>query len=189
MAWYAATTASRCEHKAADGLNERGYEAYVPTEKHWTRHARKRTVSRRAIFPGYLFVRIEDGQCFYDARTSPGVSGFVGLMGSNSGPPGPIPYKWVYEIRESERAGFFDYTRENMPTFKNNDPVQIIGGPFAGQLATIMEAKPGAARVKVLFAALGRLSGQKAEISARQLDLVKDEKQPLAPARESAHTM
>lgn len=164
--WYCAYLPVRTEHRAEGALRERGFDAYVPTEKHWTRHARKRIVSKRTIFPRYLFVRVEEGQSHYAVRDAvPGLS-FVGLCGE----PARIPSEWVIEIRENERAGHFDYTQTITPTFERNDPVRIIGGPFAGMLATIMQAKPGEARVKVLLKAMGRIGPGPAKVLATDLE-------------------
>lgn len=164
MTWHVAYCAVRAERRAAAALTERGIEAYVPVEKHWRSHARIRDTTERPIFPRYLFFRLA-GQSFYDVRQADGIETIVGSCGK----PAPIPSEWVHEIRESQRAGHFDYTRTNTVTFQANDPVRIIGGPFAGMLATIIAAKPGAKRVSIFMQALGRLTAGPAEIAVADL--------------------
>lgn len=164
MTWHAAYTSIRLEKRAERGLREIGIEAYVPVEKHDRRHARKVDTVERVIFPRYLFFRSAD---FYAVRKVYGIESIVGFCGV----PASIPYEWVHEIRESERAGFFDYTHKQV-NFAKNDPVRITGGPFSGMLATIMQAKPGEARVTILLQALGRLRGGKMKIATAELEKV-----------------
>lgn len=164
MTWYVAYTGVRQERRAVASLAERGIEAYVPCEKHLRSHARIKDTVERPILPRYLFFRLSEGQSFYTVKQTDGIEGFIG-----AGQPQAIPFEWVYEMRERERAGQFDYTRGKGITFENGEAVKIIGGPFAGQLATIMEAKPGAKRVSVFIKALGRLSGGNAKIAVGDL--------------------
>ena len=151
--WFVAIVPSRTEHKAQVSLQERGFESYVPTEKHWTVHARKRSVSKRAILPRYMFIRVEEGQSHYEARQAVPNLSFLSLAGK----PDRIPTNWVVDFRANEAAGAFDYTKEpEVQTFAKHEMVRVTDGPYAGQIATIMKAKPGEPRVKVFLKALGR---------------------------------
>jgi transcriptional antiterminator RfaH len=165
MTWYVAYCGVRQEFRAAADLNANGIEAYVPREKHTRAHARIIDTVERVIFPRYLFFKLDEGQSFYTVRKTEGIEAIIGAT-----TPQPIPYEWVHEIRERERAGQFDYSRKDIPTFANGEAVKIIGGPFAGQLATIMQAKPGARRVMVLLQALGRLKPSKVQVTADKLE-------------------
>lgn len=177
MNWYAAYTAIRAETKAAEGLSAIGIEAYVPMEKHDRRHARKVDTIERVIFARYLFFRAVPDD-FWRVNKVEGVECIV----RDAQRLAPIPSEWINEIRESERAGYFDYTEArrlaNLPSFEANDPVRIIGGPFAGQLATIMAAKPGQERLDVFLQTLGRLHNWKVQVEAKDLERV--EQQPVA---------
>jgi transcription antitermination factor NusG len=165
MSWFVAYTGLRQERRAAASLAERGIEAYVPCEKHLRSHARIKDTVERPILPRYLFFRLNEGQSFYTVKQTDGIDGFIG-----AGHPQAIPFEWVHEIRERERAGHFDYTQGKGITYANGEAVKIIGGPFAGMLATIMEAKPGAKRVAVFIKALGRLTGGPAKIAVGDLE-------------------
>ena len=165
MSWFVAYCGVRQEFRASSDLNAKGIEAYVPREKHTRAHARIIDTVERVIFPRYLFFKLDEGQSFYTVKQTDGIEAIIGATS-----PQPIPYEWVHEIRERERAGQFDYTRKDIPTFQNGEAVKIIGGPFAGQLATIMAAKPGAKRVMVFMQALGRLTGGEAEVKATDLE-------------------
>ena len=165
MSWFVAYCGVRQEFRACADLNAKGIEAYVPREKHTRAHARIIDTVERVIFPRYLFFKLDEGQSFYTVKQTDGIEAIIGATS-----PQPIPYEWVHEIRERERAGHFDYTRKDIPTFQNGEAVKIITGPFAGQLATIMAAKPGAKRVMVLLEALGRLKPSKIEVGAGNLE-------------------
>jgi transcriptional antiterminator RfaH len=164
MTWYCAYTSVRHEYRASTALREQGFTVYVPSETHWVRHARKKSKADRPIFPRYIFV--ETDGAFYDIRNTDGVESILGFCGE----PQPIPFEWIAEMQVSEQSGAFDYTRDNTPTFEKNDPVRIIGGPFAGQLATIMKAKPGKARAKVLLRALGGLRPRRVDVKVTELE-------------------
>lgn len=163
--WFCCYTGVRQERRAAAGLNAKGIEAYVPCEKHLRSHARIKDTVERPILPRYLFFRLREGQSFYTVKQTDGIEGFIGAS-----QPQAIPFEWVYEMMERERAGHFDYTRGKGITFENGEAVKIIGGPFAGMLATIMEAKPGAKRVRVFIKALGRLTGGPAKVKVAELE-------------------
>lgn len=154
-AWYVARTEPRAEIFAVQALKERGIEAWVPVERYYAYHARRKSTKERPVIAGYVFFTLTPEQSFYAVQ---GVRQVKSFLGANQ--PRPVPFEAFAEIWESERAGFFDYTRPNdAPSFKKNDPVRIIGGPFAGRLAVIMAAKPGEARAKVFIEALGRFFG------------------------------
>lgn len=156
--WHVAMTAPRGEAKAEAALREIGVEVYVPRETDWRTHARRKTRVQRPIFPRYLFFR---GDSYYAVGKTEGVERIVYMASC----PAIVPLEWLAEIKAAQELGKFDYTRTEFPTFATNDPVKIIGGPFAGQLATIMQAKPGEARVRIFLEAMNRV----AMIKARDL--------------------
>jgi transcriptional antiterminator RfaH len=170
MTWFVASCAPRQEMRAVARLAEHGIEAYVPVERHLRSHARVKDTVDRPIFPRYLFAKLpEDADLAWfcwKVRGTEGVESILTVCGSRMGRPQPIPFEWVHEMRERQRAGHFDHTKGKGLDLNANDPVLIIGGPFAGQLATIMEAKPGAKRVRVFLKALGRLTGGPMQIAA-----------------------
>lgn len=164
--WYIARTETRSEIFAAKALRERGVEAWVPVEKHVIRHARRKSIKERPVIAGYVFFTLKPGQSFFEVQSVRQVTSFLG--GNH---PRHVPFQAFAEIWESEQAGFFDYTRPNdAPSFAKNDPVRIIGGPFAGRLAVIMAAKPGEARARVFIEALGVFGSGPATIGVERLE-------------------
>lgn len=174
MSWFVAYCGIRQEAKAARELNARGIEAYVPTERHLRSHARVKDTMERVIFPRYMFVRcpadVPEPTFFWMVRQTEGVEALLTVCGSRLGRPMPVPSEWVYEIMERENSGEFDHTKGKSLDLNANDPVLIIGGPFAGMFATIMEAKPGAKRVTVFLKALGRLQPGRMKIAATDVE-------------------
>ena len=167
MTWFVAYTGVRQERRAAVSLADQGFEVFVPLEKHLRSHARVKDTVERPMVPRYLFFNLGEGQSFYTVRQTDGIESIIG-----SSHPQPIPYEWVIEIRERERAGYFDHTRDQGLTFDKGEQVLIIGGPFAGSFATIMEAKPGAKRVRAFLKALGRLTDKPTQINVLDVQKV-----------------
>ena len=57
--WYVVYAQPHAEARAAEQLGRQGYEAYLPQQRRWLRHARKRELVRRPLFPRYLFVALD----------------------------------------------------------------------------------------------------------------------------------
>ena len=62
--------------------------------------------------------------------------------------------------------------RKSVCPIEQLEQVLIIGGPFAGSFATIMEAKPGAKRVRAFLKALGRLTDKPTQINVLDVQKV-----------------
>ncbi len=151
MQWYVARTHPAAEAKAAANLDRQGYPTFLPRHRRWVRHARRREIVLRPLFPGYLFVGI-DRACmnWRPVRSTIGVADLV------CGGDGPIPvqHEVVEVLRRRERQGAFD---ELGPArgLGPGDPVRVSDGPladFTGRLAAVGADE----RVIVLFEFLGR---------------------------------
>ena len=106
--WIATRLQAHCENKAEFFLQLFGYETYLPKVR-W-RTGRGRTRSRRvsALFPGYIFVRVE--QLWRDIRTLPGVIRPV-MSGDE---PAHVPDVIIAEIRSRERNGFVELPKKRL---------------------------------------------------------------------------
>lgn len=178
MTWFVAYTGVRQERRAAASLADQGFEVFVPLEKHLRSHARVKDTVERPMVPRYLFFKLS-GRSFYDVRNTDGIDYIIG--GGAFGAPTPMPVKmdeqgnpttWVDTLRKAQEAGAFDYTRGLGLSFDVGEAVMISCGPFAGQLATIMEAKPGAKRVRVFLKVLGRLTDKPTQINVLDVQKV-----------------
>lgn len=162
--WYAVHTAVGGEHRAKGGLQERGFEVYLPTATKWCRHARRKTRVYKPLLVRYLFVALDgDEPDFYGVRRVDGVECVVGITGR----PVPIPYEAIEPIRMAEARGDFDLTKEReMVVYKPGQQVKIIAGQFQGFWG-VFERAVGEKRAKIAVQQMGKVIGA----GAIELDL------------------
>lgn len=156
--WYVVHTYSGYESKVSEqlrqrivsmGLTDKVLEILVPTqEKIEVRQREKKTI-REKIFPGYLLVRlILNDQSWLAVRTTPGITGFVGI-GSQ---PTPLPPEEVQAILK--------FIKTEAPKFKTKftegEAVKIVDGPFADFLGSVDSIDEEKGKVKVLVSIFGR---------------------------------
>jgi transcription antitermination factor NusG len=105
--------------------------------------------SETAFFPGYLFVSLDlDKQAW---RAINGTAGVIRLFGTDARPT-PVPIGIVeHLIAMTGAAGLLDMTPSLLP----GNPVRLIAGPFADNLATV-QSMIGADRVRVLLSIMNR---------------------------------
>jgi len=150
-AWYVVHTHANAEAKALAHLTRQGYEVYLPRQRRWRRHARRRETVLRPLFPRYLFVALNLLEMpWRPILSTVGVSGLV-RQGDR---PAPVPPGIVEEIRAQERRHAFDqtcYARSLRP----GDPIRVMTGPFADLMGKFCELADRE-RVFVLLDILGR---------------------------------
>ena len=175
--WFVVRTQPQAEQRVQRGLRENGLAAYLPTETRWrrTRYRTARVFS--PMFPSYLFVGLSARQPeFYIVRALDGFLGFLGIDGR------PFPVRFgkveaepelfsIQAMREAETLGLFDFTRSKKISFTPGEPVRIIGGPFTGFMAQVLET-PGdeAKRIRILMQAIGRGTSQPTTIGLDQIE-------------------
>jgi len=156
--WYVVHTYSGHEAKVAEqlrqriismGLEDKVFELLIPTQDKIQIRAGKKETIKEKIFPGYLLVRmILSDQSWLTVRTTPGITGFVGI-GSK---PTPIEAKEVQAIQK--------FTKIKAPKFKAKfdigEAVKIIDGPFAEFLGTVDQINEDKGKVRVLVSIFGR---------------------------------
>jgi len=149
--WYVVHTQPNAEMKASAHLRRQSYEIYVPLCRRWRRHARKRELVLRPLFPRYIFVRFDTrSERWRPILSTVGVSGLI----CNGDKPVSVPDDIIDDIRAAERRGSFDDSRA-VARLNPGDRVRIVRGPFAdlaGQLQLLISAD----RIKVLLDILGR---------------------------------
>jgi len=157
-AWYVVHCYSGHENKVKHNLEQRIetmqlheqiFQVVVPTEDEIeVRDGKRRTVERR-VFPGYILVQmILNDDSWYAVRNTPGVTGFVG-MGNR-----PTP------LRPEEVQAILKRMEANAPkikvTFKKDQKVRIIDGPFNEFIGIVDELNMERAKVRVLVSFFGR---------------------------------
>ncbi len=156
--WYVVHTYSGHENKVSQQLKQRvvsmGYtdhilEILIPTQEKIEIRQRQKKKVREKIFPGYLMVKmILTDEAWLAVRTTPGVTGFVGI-GTQ---PTPLP--------PSEMEAILKFVRTEAPKFKakfsEGEAIKIVDGPFADFLGTVESIDKDKGKVRVLVSIFGR---------------------------------
>ncbi|KKS59598.1 MAG: Transcription antitermination protein nusG [candidate division WWE3 bacterium GW2011_GWF2_42_42] len=156
--WYVVHTYSGHENKVAitlkqraeaGGFTDRIFKIFVPhQQKIVVSEGKKRSVEEK-LFPGYMMVLMSmDDDSWYIVRTTPGVTGFVG-MGTT-----PTP------LAESEVKTLMKFAKMEAPKFEAKfsvgDSVRVNEGPFKDFLGKVDEVNDEQGKVKVLVSVFGR---------------------------------
>ena len=151
MRWYVAYTQPNCEWKAVGHLRRQGFEAYLPLCRAIRRHARRKEVVRRPLFPRYVFVGFDLAADRWRA-----VNGTVGVsrLVSRGERPAPLPDDVVAALRAGEDAeGLVSLT--SLVLFDPGAKLRVLDGAFAGQTGRYVYMSE-AERVVLLFDLIGR---------------------------------
>lgn len=156
--WYVLHTYSGHEGRVTEtliqriqtlNLEDRVFEILIPTQEKIQIQSGKKSNVTEKIFPGYLLIRmIMDEESWVSIRTTPGITGFVG-MGNK---PTPISATEVKSIQK-----FMTITAPKYKTtFSKGEAVKITDGPFADLLGTINDIDDERGKLKVLVSIFGR---------------------------------
>lgn len=131
------------------GLTDRFNEILVPTQDRVVIRGGKKTTVKEKIFPGYILVKmLLDDTTWLAARTTPGITGFVGIGDQ------PTPLSEV-EVKNIQK-----FVSSPAPRFKTKmsvgEAVKITDGPFTDFLGTIHEVDEARGKIKVLVSIFGR---------------------------------
>ncbi len=159
ISWYAVHTKPQSEGRALENLLRQGYSAYLPRARVELRHARKRLIVLRPLFPRYLFAGLDRSSMLWRPILSTfGVKDLVRAGGE----PAPVPAEVVAALQEREAAGAFDRTARS-GTLRLGDLVRVTSGAFEDMIGRLVELREKD-RVVVLLDFLGR--NVKAEFKA-----------------------
>jgi transcriptional antiterminator NusG len=130
-------------------LEDKIFELLIPTQNKIQIKRGKKKAIKEKIFPGYMLVRvIMDDDSWLCVRTTPGVTGFVGI-GSK---PTPLPPQEVDSIKK--------FMEQEAPKYKASfsigEAVKIIEGPFADFLGSVESIDDAKGKVSVLVSIFGR---------------------------------
>lgn len=156
--WYVVHTYSGHEVKVLSALKQRVgamrledkiFEALVPTQERIVIRSGKKQQTTEKIFPGYILVRmILDDNSWLAVRTTQGVTGFVGTGNK------PTP------IADSEVEAIEKFMALEAPKFRAKfsigEAVRIIDGPFTEFLGSIESIDEERGKLKVLVSIFGR---------------------------------
>lgn len=139
-------------------VEERIHEIVIPMEDVTEFKAGRKTITKKKVFPGYVFVRMTlDDDTWYVIRNTPGVTGFVGAANK----PNPLSKKEVEDIfgtGEVGEKGAPVATTKSRPRleFEVGEQVRVTTGPFADFNGAISEIDVDRSKLKVLVDIFGR---------------------------------
>jgi transcription antitermination factor NusG len=145
--WYAIQVRTKHELNVANLLYRRGYDPFVPVYQARRRWSDRVKVSQAALFPGYLFCRLNI-QNRLPILTTPGVSQIVGY----SKTPTPVDESEINAIQALVASGL---PNQPWPFLRSGDRVHIERGPLRGLEGILIEIR-GAHRLVLSVTLLQR---------------------------------
>ena len=147
-AWYLIHTKPRQEEVALINLERQGYECYLPQMRIERVRRRKAEIVTEAMFPRYLFIRLDSsdqGKSWSPIRSTLGVNQLV-HFGTR---PAKVDDTLVDLLRQRQHGT----PAEAM--FHNGDSVVITDGPFAG-IEAIFQTADAERRALILLEILSK---------------------------------
>jgi transcriptional antiterminator RfaH len=155
LRWYLIYTKHTAEPLAQANLARQGFEVYFPRVLRKARRAGRWIEQLGALFPRYLFVRVnEERQSLAPLRSTIGISGVVKFGGNYSAVPDAV----VEELQRRADPGSGLHRLQSTSPFSPGLPIRVASGPFAG-LEGVFQRELGAERVLVLLQVLGEGAG------------------------------
>ncbi|MGP1274252.1 MAG: transcription termination/antitermination protein NusG [Caulobacterales bacterium] len=143
--WYLVHTQPRREFLAGEHLERQGFCVFLPWVWRTVRHARRLSEARTPLFPGYLFAGFDPETARW--RSIDGTTGVVRLVKAG-GLPQPAPMGLVETLHSAcDEDGAFV---RGLEALSAGQRVRILDGPFAGELADILELR-SADRIRILL--------------------------------------
>jgi transcriptional antiterminator RfaH len=133
--WAVAATHPHREALASENLTRQGFTSYCPVIMRRIRHARRTYDSLKPLFPGYLFIELENWQT--QIRPLLGTLGIRTVVMS-SGRPATLPSGFVESLRAREIDGRIAKPER---AFQIGQTVRIQNGPFDGLIGQIVELR------------------------------------------------
>lgn len=164
--WFVLHTLSAQELKVKESIEKRSkseevdqyiQEVLVPMEKVAEVRGGKKNVTKRKLYPGYVFIKMalynDEGRLiekpWYFIRDTQGVIGFVG-----GDRPTPTPEEDIEEIKA--RIAESEETERPKVAFEPGESVKINDGPFQNFNGVIEEVDPDRGKLKVTVNIFGR---------------------------------
>jgi transcription antitermination factor NusG len=129
-AWYAIWTRSRHEQVVREQLEQKGFEAFLPTLPRWSRWKDRRKKIDWPLFPGYCFARFDASERLPVLKCS----GVVNIISFN-GEIAPIPEQEITSIR---RLVDSDLQYDPCPLIREGMIVEVTHGPLKGVVGRLV---------------------------------------------------
>lgn len=150
LTYYAASVAPQGERRACEWLERAGFSPFAPSRIVERRHAGRKSLVRRPVFPGYAFVGKTKAQSWHGILREPGVVSLV-----SSGPTPIVLPPW--QMRLLAAADEFDGYEAPKPegAFSEGQKVRLVGAMWEGLIGQVMRA-PESRRIAILLEARGQ---------------------------------
>ena len=133
--WFVAYCKSREELRAQQNLANQGIHSFFPKIRKHKIVKRKKVVVEEALFPSYLFIRIDqENSNFPRIRSTRGINDFVKFGNQIAQVPDTL-------ISQLEKICYSinDLDVDTPPLLQNGDKVEILTGSFKGLTAIFKE--------------------------------------------------
>jgi transcriptional antiterminator NusG len=127
--WFAIWTKSRHEQVVRTQLEQRGFEAFLPTVTRWSRWKDRKKKVDWPLFPGYCFARFDPQQ----RMTILKCGGVVNIV-SIEGEPAAIPEHEIQAIRQLVES---DLAYDPCPLIREGMMVEVSHGPLKGVIGRL----------------------------------------------------
>jgi transcriptional antiterminator NusG len=145
-AWYAVRTRSRHEQVVRRQVEDKGYEAFLPTIMRWSRWKDRKKRIDWPLFPGYCFARFELSDRIGILECT-GVVNIVAFDGAIA----PIPDDEINAIR---RLLASNLRYDPCPLIREGTLVDVVHGPLTGVSGRLVR-KGGQARLVLAVELIG----------------------------------
>jgi transcriptional antiterminator NusG len=159
--WFALWTQSHCEQLVCDQLRAKGFEAFLPTIRQWSRRAGVRRLIPAPMFPSYLFVHHAiEKRSYIDIVNTRGV---VRILGERWDRLAPVEDSEIEAIQRLERS---ELTLLPYPYLREGQRVRIVDGALAGVEGILVRNKSSRGLLVLSVNLLNRSVAVEVECSA-----------------------
>jgi len=127
--WYAIWTRSRHEQVVREQLEQKGFEAFLPTLPKWSRWKDRKKKIDWPLFPGYCFARFGMAERLSVLKCS----GVVNIISFN-GEIAPIPEQEIDGIRRLVESNL---QYDPCPLIREGTMVEVTHGPLKGVIGRL----------------------------------------------------
>jgi transcription antitermination factor NusG len=128
--WYAIWTRSRHEQVVREQLEQKGFEAFLPTIPKWSRWKDRKKKIDWPLFPGYCFARFDANERLPILKCT----GVVNIIAFN-GEIAPIPEQEIHAIRQLVQS---DLQYDPCPMISEGMTVEVTHGPLKGVVGKLV---------------------------------------------------
>jgi transcription elongation factor/antiterminator RfaH len=157
-AWYAVYTRHQHEKLAAQNLERKKFEVFLPLFAATHQWKDRRKELALPLFPGYVFLHAAIAQRV-ELLSTPGVCALVVFAGR----PAVIPEEQIGAVR---RAIENEARVELFPYLRSGDRVRVTRGPLEGVEGILARARDGARRLVLSVELLQRSVAIEVDVSA-----------------------